>query len=125
MDAAPGTDTMCDASSTARGVCQRRRVRELNRQRVPVNRIGGREVGRHSGAVCTACQQRILVREGRLIEHQHLFPTLGRAVSCVGSLAKAPGRAAALPESRTSGAKVGLPVLQPPMVSRPSGAVSS
>jgi len=42
-------------------------------------------VGRHSGAICPACRHRILVRDGRLIEHQHTFPTLGTSVPCVGS----------------------------------------
>jgi len=47
-------------------------------------------MGRHSGAVCQACQQCILVRDGRLIEHSHQFPTLGTSVTCVGSHLKAP-----------------------------------
>jgi len=47
-------------------------------------------MGRHTGAFCTACRQRILVRDGRLIAHQHTFPSLGTSVSCVGSDAKAP-----------------------------------
>jgi len=37
-------------------------------------------VGRHSGAVCKACQRRILVRDGRLIEHWHQFATLGKSL---------------------------------------------
>jgi len=48
-------------------------------------------VGRHSGAVCMACQRRILVRDGRLIEHWHEFPTLGKSLPCVGSYSKATG----------------------------------
>lgn len=47
-------------------------------------------MGRHSGAVCQACQQCILVRDGRFIEHVHQFPTLGRSLPCVGSLSRAP-----------------------------------
>lgn len=47
-------------------------------------------MGRHSGAVCQACQQCILVRDGRFIEHAHLFPTLGKSLPCVGSLSRAP-----------------------------------
>jgi hypothetical protein len=50
--------------------------------------------------MCTACRQRILVRDGRLIAHQHTFPSLGTSVSCVGSDAKAP-------ESVTSSAPAG------------------
>jgi len=46
-------------------------------------------MGRHTGAFCTACRQRILVRDGRLIEHRHTFPSLGTSVPCVGSSAKA------------------------------------
>lgn len=47
-------------------------------------------MGRHSGAMCSACQRRILVRDGRLIDHAHEFPTLGKSVPCVGSQSKAP-----------------------------------
>ena len=47
-------------------------------------------MGRHSGAVCKACQRRILVRDGRLIEHWHQFPTLGKSLLCVGSHSEAP-----------------------------------
>lgn len=47
-------------------------------------------MGRHSGAVCTACQVRILVRDGRLIDHWHQFPVLGKSLLCVGSQSKAP-----------------------------------
>lgn len=47
-------------------------------------------MGRHSGTVCTACQVRILVRDGRLIDHWHQFPTLGKTMMCVGSQSKAP-----------------------------------
>lgn len=46
-------------------------------------------MGRHSGAVCKACQRRILVRDGRLIEHWHQFPTLGKSLLCVGSHSEA------------------------------------
>lgn len=46
-------------------------------------------MGRHSGAICRACQQRILVRDGRLIEHSHDFPALGKSLTCVGSYSKA------------------------------------
>lgn len=45
-------------------------------------------MGRHSGAVCSACQQRVLVRDDRLVEHWHRFPTLDRALPCVGSRSK-------------------------------------
>ena len=47
-------------------------------------------MGRHSGAVCKACQRRILVRDGRLIEHWHQFATLGKSLLCVGSHSEAP-----------------------------------
>ena len=47
-------------------------------------------MGRHSGAVCTACQQRILVRDGKLIAHRHTFPDLGTSLPCVGSHRRAP-----------------------------------
>jgi hypothetical protein len=47
-------------------------------------------MGRHSGATCTACQRLILVRDGRLIDHRHEFPTLGKSLLCVGSQSKAP-----------------------------------
>ncbi len=47
-------------------------------------------MGRHSGAICSACQQRILVRDSRLIDHSHEFPTLGKSVPCVGSQSKVP-----------------------------------
>lgn len=57
-------------------------------------------MGRHSGAICSACQQRILVRDGRLIDHTHEFPTLGKSVPCVGSQSKAPDGWAAPDASR-------------------------
>lgn len=60
-------------------------------------------MGRHSGAVCTACQVRILVRDGRLIDHWHQFPTLGKSLPCVGSQSKAPDDWE-LQESPSSGA---------------------
>ncbi len=47
-------------------------------------------MGRHSGAICSACQRRILVRDGRLIDHVHEFPMLGRSVPCVGSQSRVP-----------------------------------
>lgn len=47
-------------------------------------------MGRHSGAVCRACQELILVRDGRLVEHHQQFPTLGTSLPCVGSHSKAP-----------------------------------
>ncbi len=47
-------------------------------------------MGRHSGAVCRACEGLILVREGRLIEHRQHFPTLGTSLPCVGSHSAAP-----------------------------------
>ena len=47
-------------------------------------------MGRHSGAVCRACQELILVRDGRLVEQQQQFPTLGTSLTCVGSHSKAP-----------------------------------
>jgi hypothetical protein len=46
-------------------------------------------VGRHSGAICRACQELILLRDGRLVEHQQVFPTLGTSLSCVGSYSRA------------------------------------
>ncbi len=47
-------------------------------------------MGRHSGAICSACQRCILVRDGRLIDHSHEFPTLGKSLPCVGSQSRAP-----------------------------------
>ena len=47
-------------------------------------------MGRHSGAVCKACQRRILVRDGKFIEHRHQFATLGKSLLCVGSHSEAP-----------------------------------
>ena len=87
------------------------------------SRKRGLEVGRHSGAVCGACQQRILVRDGRLIEHRHVFPDLGKAVACVGSHSKASDGAAAT-ASPTSSAHVGLGFHRHPIVSRPQEAAS-
>jgi len=79
-------------------------------------------VGRHSGAICTACRQRILVREGRLIEHQHTFPTLGTSVSCVGSEVRvaAPG---VVHEAPTSLLAIRAIAIQP-LLSHPHGSVS-
>ncbi len=48
-------------------------------------------MGRHSGAICRACQELVLVRDGRLIQHRQVFPTLGTSLPCVGSYSKAPG----------------------------------
>jgi hypothetical protein len=47
-------------------------------------------VGRHSGAPCTACQDVVLVRDGRFIEHLVHFDRLGRSMVCVGSHARPP-----------------------------------
>lgn len=47
-------------------------------------------MGRHSGAVCSACQELILVRDGKLIDHWQEFPTLGKSLLCVGSQGRAP-----------------------------------
>lgn len=47
-------------------------------------------MGRHSGALCTACQQRILVHDGKLVAHRHSFPELGTSLPCVGSHSRAP-----------------------------------
>jgi hypothetical protein len=79
-------------------------------------------VGRHSGAVCTACQQRILVRDGRLIEHQHTFPILGRSVPCVGSHSRADGAAAQTPPDGR--AEAGPGALLHPTVARLAETVS-
>ena len=59
-------------------------------ERISDNGEGGTGVGRHSGAVCKACQRRILVRDGKLIEHWHQFPTLGKTLLCVGSHSEVP-----------------------------------
>ena len=58
-------------------------------------------MGRHSGAICTACQRRIRVIGGKLIAHRHYFPDLGTSLPCVGSHSNAPQgwMASALPES--------------------------
>jgi hypothetical protein len=79
-------------------------------------------MGRHTGAFCTACRQRILVRGGRLIEHQHTFPSLGTSVSCVGSYAKQP--AGTPHEPVTNSAPVGRAMPGHPVVSQPPAAVS-
>lgn len=60
-------------------------------------------MGRHSGAVCSACQELVLVRDGRLIDHWQEFPTLNKSLQCVGSQRKAPDNWA-VPESPSRGA---------------------
>ena len=47
-------------------------------------------MGRHSGAICQTCQQRVRVVDGRFIGHRHDFPALGTSVQCVGSHRKSP-----------------------------------
>ena len=65
-------------------------------------------MGRHSGAVCTACEQRVLVREGLFIEHWHEFPGLGTSVPCVGSHSHPAGEVPTTdPRSGEGGAPVG------------------
>jgi hypothetical protein len=78
-------------------------------------------VGRHSGVICTACRHRILVRDGRLIEHQHTFPTLGTSVTCVGSDVRvaAPAAVHEAPKSPVPNRAV----LVPPLLSQPHGRV--
>ena len=46
-------------------------------------------MGRHSGARCSACEQIVRVRDDRLVEHRHLFPSLGTSLACVGSHVRA------------------------------------
>ena len=110
------------ASSPARRVGARHEEADRTAEKCLSSRKGV-EVGRHSGAVCGACQQRILVRDGRLIQHQHVFPNLGKVVACVGSHSKAADGAAAN-VSPTSRVRVGLEFHRHPIVSRPQESAS-
>ncbi len=76
-------------------------------------------MGRHSGAICRACQELILVRDGRLVEHQQVFPTLGRSLPCVGSYSRAPDDA-----DREGSLQDGADAELHPFVSRPQPTIS-
>ena len=78
-------------------------------------------MGRHSGAVCRACQELILVRDGRLVEHQQQFPTLGTSLTCVGSHSKALDDAT---DERSSQVRDDAELTPRPSVSHPQATIS-
>ena len=80
-------------------------------------------MGRHSGAVCPACQELIPVRDGRFVEHEHLFPTLGKSLPCVGSGSLAPDDSGLL-GSRPGGSNDGFEPDPVPAATRSEAAVS-